>query len=42
MLQLVKLDRSYDPETIAGMTMAFDMVWQPLSERRLIGIPIYF
>jgi hypothetical protein len=36
MLQLVKLDRSYDPETIAGMTMAFDMVW------RLIGIPIYF
>jgi len=33
MLQLVKLDRSYSPETIAVMTTAFDMVCQTLSAR---------
>ena len=27
MLHLVKLDRSYSPETIAVMTAAFDRVW---------------
>jgi hypothetical protein len=33
MLQLVKLDRSYSPETIAVMTAAFDRVCQSLSRR---------
>jgi len=33
MLHLVKLDRSYGPETIAAMTTAFDMVCQTLSAR---------
>jgi hypothetical protein len=33
MLHLVKLDRSYGPETIAAMTTAFDMVCQSLSAR---------
>ena len=33
MLHLVKLDRSYGPETIAAMTTAFDMVCQTLSPR---------
>ena len=31
MLHLVKLDRSYSPETIAVMTAAFDRVCQSLS-----------
>jgi len=33
MLRLIKLDRSYDPETIAVMTAAFDTVCQSLSSR---------
>jgi len=33
MLHVVKLDRSYSPETIAVMTAAFDMVCQSLSSR---------
>ena len=33
MLQLVKLDRSYSPETIAVMTAAFDRICQSLSRR---------
>jgi hypothetical protein len=33
MLQLVKLERSYSPETIAVMTAAFDRVCQSLSRR---------
>jgi len=33
MLHLVKLDRSYGPETIAAMTTGFDMVCQTLSAR---------
>jgi len=33
MLHVVKLDRSYDPETIAIMTTAFDAVCQSLSVR---------
>ena len=33
MLHLVKLDRSYSPETIAVMTAAFDRVCQSLSRR---------
>jgi hypothetical protein len=33
MLHVVKLDRSYGPETIAFMTAAFDTVCQSLSSR---------
>jgi hypothetical protein len=33
MLHVVKLDRSYGPETIAVMTAAFDTVCQSLSSR---------
>ena len=33
MLNVVKLDRSYSPETIAVMTAAFDRVCQSLSAR---------
>jgi len=33
MLHVVKLDRSYGPETIAVMTTAFDTVCQSLSSR---------
>ena len=33
MLHLVKLDRSYSPETIAAMTAAYDKVCQSLSTR---------
>ena len=33
MLHVVKLDRSYSPETIAVMTAAFDRVCQSLSRR---------
>ena len=33
MLHLVKLDRSYSPETIAVMTAAFDRICQSLSRR---------
>jgi hypothetical protein len=33
MLHLVKLDRSYGPETIAAMTAAYDRVRQSLSTR---------
>lgn len=33
MLHLVRLDRSYDPQTIAIMTAAFDTVCESLSAR---------
>jgi len=33
MLHVIKLDRSYGPETIAVMTAAFDTVCQSLSSR---------
>jgi hypothetical protein len=32
MLQLVQLDRSYDPETVAAMSAAFDKVSQSVSK----------
>jgi hypothetical protein len=33
MLHLVRTDRTYDPETVAVMTAAFDRVWRSVSHR---------